>query len=119
MPQGHQYCQLHSSCSHHERTYPLSRQECHRDINTVSFIPAVATMRGLTSCQGKNATRTSILSALFQLQPPLDDLQTVKSRIPQGHQYYQLHFSCSHHERTYHLSRQECSKHINTISFSL
>src|SRR5205807_818692 len=30
MVQGHQDCHLHFSSSHHERTYPLSRQE-HQD----------------------------------------------------------------------------------------
>src|SRR5882757_9253257 len=97
MMQRHQDCQLHSSSSHHERTYSLSRQEwckgiknvsfipapatmreltfCQRQewckgIKTVSFIPAQATMRELTRCQGKNSAMASRLSASFQLQPP-------------------------------------------------
>src|SRR6267154_2369390 len=90
MPQAHQNSQLHSSCRHHERTYNLSRQECHKHIKTVSFIPASGTMRGLTCCQGKNATSTS---------------------------NSQLHSSSRHHERTYLLSRQECHKDIKTVSF--
>ena len=55
MPQVHQHSQLHSSSSHHQTTYSLSRQECPKCINTVSFIPAPATIRQLTPCPGKNA----------------------------------------------------------------
>src|SRR5258708_1461632 len=117
MPQAHQNCQLNSSCSHHERTYQLSRQECHNHIKTFSLIPATATMTGLTNCQGKNATSTSKLSASYRRQPPSEDLPSVKARMPQAHQNCQLHSSCSHHERTYLLSRQECHKHIKTVSF--
>src|SRR5205807_482634 len=117
IPQGHQDCQLHSNCSQDERTYSLSRQECHKGIKTVSFIPTAASMRGLTNCQGKNATRASRLSASFQLQPALEDLLTVEARMPQGHQDCQLHSNCSQHERTYFLSRQECHKGIKTVSF--
>src|SRR5437588_326024 len=117
MPQGHQDCQLHSNCSQHERTYFLSRQECHKGIKTVSFISTAASMRGLTVCQGKNATRASRLSASFQLQPALGDLLAVKARMPQGHQDCQLHSNCSQHERPYYLSRQECDNGIKTVSF--
>jgi hypothetical protein len=70
MPQAHQDSQLHSSSSHHERTYKLSRQGCHKHIKTVSVIPDPATMRELTSCQGKDATSTSRQSTSFQLKPP-------------------------------------------------
>src|SRR5437588_589788 len=97
MPQGHQDCQLHSNCSQHERTYSLSRQECHKGIKTVSFIPTAASMRRLTSCQGNNATRASRLSASFQLQPACEDLLTVKARMPQGHQDCQLPSTSSQH----------------------
>src|SRR5437879_7227154 len=45
-----------------------SKQEYHKHIKTVSFIPASSTIRGLTNCQGKNATSTSNQSASFQLQ---------------------------------------------------
>src|ERR1700709_60936 len=117
MPQAHQDSQLHSSSSHHERTYLLSRQGCHKHIKTDSFIPAPATMRELTDCQGKDATSTSRQSASFQLQPPWENLPTVKARMPQAHQDSQLHSSSSHHERTYRLSRQGCHKHIKTVSF--
>src|SRR6266481_4716661 len=116
MVQGHQDCQLHSSSSHHERTYQLSRQEWCKGIKTVSFISAPATMRELTRCQGKNGARASRLSASlqlqptgeltscqgrndarasrlsasFQLQPPRENLLSVKIRIVQGHQDCQL-----------------------------
>jgi hypothetical protein len=47
-----QHHQLHSSFSHHERTYFLLSQEWQEQINTISFIPlAPATMRELTPCQ--------------------------------------------------------------------
>jgi len=119
MPQEHQDCQLYSSSSHHEETYQLSSQECHKSIKTVSFIPAPATMRELTSCQAKNAPRASRMSASIQLQPPWENLPAVKPRMPQEHQDCQLHSSSSHHERTYSLSRQECHKSIKTVSFIL
>jgi len=117
MPPEHQDCQLHFSSSHHERTYILSSQECHKSIKTVSFIPAAPTIRELTSCQAKNATRASRLSASFQLQPLWKNLLSVKPRMPQEHQDCQLHSSSSHHERTYHLSSQECPKSTMTVSF--
>jgi hypothetical protein len=116
MPQAHQDSQLHSNTSHHERTYSLSRQGCHKHIKTVSFIPAPSTMRELTIYQGKDATSTSRQSAPFQLQPPQENLPTVKARMPQAHQDSQLHSSSSHHESTYHLSRQGYHKHINAVS---
>jgi hypothetical protein len=53
MPGADEYHELHSSTSHHERTYPLSSQECQEQMNTISFIPAPATTReiaGLTTC---------------------------------------------------------------------
>jgi hypothetical protein len=118
VPQGHQDSQLHPSSSHHERTYLLSRQGCHKHIKTVSFIPAPATMRELTCCQGKDATSTSRHSASFQLQPPSENLPTVRARMPQGHPDSQLHSSSSHHERTYQLSRQGCHKHSQLHSSS-
>src|SRR5258708_6617394 len=99
MRQAHQNCQLHSSSRHHERTYLLSRQKCHKHIKTVSFIPAPGTMRGLTSCQGKNATSTLKWSASFQLQASSEDLPTVDARMQQAHQNCQLHSSSRHHER--------------------
>jgi hypothetical protein len=40
------------------------------EINTISFIVTPATMRELTSCQGKNARSRSTPSGSFQLQPP-------------------------------------------------
>jgi hypothetical protein len=51
--------QLHSSSSHHERTYPLPSQECQEHIKTISFILAPATMRELTNCKVNNATSIS------------------------------------------------------------
>jgi hypothetical protein len=53
--------------SHHEKTYVLSSQECQEQMNTISFIPAPATMRELTNCQAKNARSTSgkLVLALF------------------------------------------------------
>jgi hypothetical protein len=117
MPQAHQDSQCHSRSSHHERTYLLSRQGCHQHIKTVNFIPAQATMRELTFCQGKDATSTSRQSAPLQLQPTWDNLLAVKARMPQAHQDSQLHSNTSHHERTYSLSRQGCHKHIKTVSF--
>src|ERR1700710_2780750 len=94
MPQAHQDSQLHSSSSHHDRTYKLSSQGCHKHIKTVSFIPAPATMTELTSCQAKDATSTSRQSASFQLHP-----------------------SPTPHNRTSLLSSQGCHKHIKTVSF--
>src|ERR1700712_1848824 len=117
MPGADQHHQLHSSSSHHERTYLLSSQECQEQINTISFIPAPATMRELTNCQGKNARSRSTPSASFQLQPPSENLLAVESRMPGADQHHQLHSSSSHHERTYKLSSQECQEQINTISF--
>src|ERR1700710_417156 len=117
MPGADQHHQLHSSSSHHERTYLLSSQECQEQINTISFIPAPATMRELTCCQAKNARSRSTPSASFQLQPPSENLLPVKPRMPGADQHHQLHSSSSHHERTYKLSSQECQEQINTISF--
>jgi hypothetical protein len=37
--------------------------------------------------------------------------------MPGADQHHQLHFSSSHHERTYMLSKQQCQEQINTISF--
>src|SRR5882757_3045718 len=113
----HQDCQLHCNSSQHQRTYSLSRQECHKGIKTVSFIPTPASIRGLTDYQGKNATRASRLSASFQLQSASEDLRPIKARMPQGHQDCQLHSNSSQHQRTYSLSRQECHKGIKTVSF--
>jgi hypothetical protein len=86
--QEHQDSQLHFSSTHHERTHLLSRQECHKSIKTVSFIPATATIRELTACQGKNSQRAS-----------------------------QLHSSSSHNQRIYLLSRQDSHKSIKTVRF--
>jgi hypothetical protein len=61
--------QLLSSSSHYGRTYKLSSQES-QEQKTISFIPAPATMRQLTNCQGKNARSRCRSSASFQLQPP-------------------------------------------------
>jgi hypothetical protein len=119
MPQGHEDYQLHSNSSQHERTYNLLRQECQKGIKIVSFIPTPASMRGLTSCQGRNATIVSRLSASLQLQPASEDLLSIKTRMPQGHQDYQLHSNSSQHEMTYWLYRQECHKGMKTISFIL
>jgi hypothetical protein len=117
MPGADQHHQLHSSSSHHKRTYSLSSQECKEQINTISFIPAPATTRELTLCEGKNARSRSTPSASFQLQPPQENLLSVKARMPGADQYHQLHSSSSHHERTYLLSSQECQEQIATISF--
>jgi hypothetical protein len=145
MPGADQHHQLHSSSSHHERTYILSSQECEEQIMTISFIPAPATMSQLTSCQAKNARSTSTPSASCKLQPSRENYQlsrqsgsqeqinTIsfipapattrnltcceKPRIPRADEHYQLHSSTSQHERTYILSSQECQQQINTISF--
>jgi hypothetical protein len=117
MPGADQHHQLHSSSSHHERTYPLSHQECQEQINTIRFIPAPATMGELTLCQAKNARGRSTPSASFQLQPPRENLLPVKARMPGADKHHQLHCSSSHHERTYILSSQECQKQISTTSF--
>jgi len=69
MPKEHPGCQIHSSSRHHESTYILWNQKCHKSIKAVRIIPAPATMRELTSCQAKNAPRASRLSDSFQLQP--------------------------------------------------
>jgi hypothetical protein len=117
MPGAGQHHQVHSSSSHQERTYQLSSQECQEQINTISCIPAPATMRELTNCQAKNARSKSTPSASFQLQPPGENLRPVKPRMPGADQHHQLHSSSSHHERAYLLSSQECQEQINTISF--
>jgi hypothetical protein len=119
MPGADQDHQLHSSSSNHERTYLLSSQECQEEIKTISFIPAPATMRELTSCQAKNARSRSRPSASFQLQPPGENLLPVKPRMPGADQGHQLHSSSTHHERTYVLSSHECQEQIKTISFIL
>src|ERR1700709_825145 len=75
-----------------------------------------STMRELTCCQAKNARSRSTPSASFQLQPPSENLPTVKPRMPGADQHHQLHSSSSHHERTYFLSSQGCQEQINTIS---
>jgi YHS domain-containing protein len=90
MPGADQDHELQSSSSHHERTYFLSSQECQKQIKTMSFIPAPATMRELTSCQAK---------------------------MPGADQDNQLQSSSSHHESTYFLSSQECQEQIKTMSF--
>jgi hypothetical protein len=91
-----------------------------QSIKTISFIQAPSTMRKLTLCQGKNATRASQLSASFCLQPSWKNLLSVKVRMPDEHQDCQLHSSFSYHQTTYcFLSRQECHKSITTLSFIL
>jgi hypothetical protein len=117
MPGANQDHQLHSNSSHHERTYSLSSQECQKQIKTISFISASATMRELTNCEAKNARSRSRPSASFQLQPPCENLLAVKPRMPGADQDHQLLSSSSHHERTYSLSSQECQEQIKTISF--
>ena len=82
-----------------------------KSIKTISFTIAPATIRELASCQAKR------LSASLQLQPPSENLLSVKPRIPQEHQDCQLHYSSSNHERTYRLSSQQCPKRIKTVSF--
>src|ERR1700710_183923 len=72
MPGADQHHQVHSSSSHHERTYSLSSQECQEQINTISFIPAPATMRELTNCQAKNGRRISVHDV------PIPNFATVK-----------------------------------------
>jgi hypothetical protein len=115
MPQAHQDSQVHSSSSHHDRTYILSSQECQKQIETVRFIPAPASMIELTLCQAKDATSTSRQSASFQLHPPPQNLPPVKPRMSQAHPNSQVHSSSSHHDRTYILSSQGCHKHIKTV----
>jgi hypothetical protein len=70
MPGGDQHHQLHCSSSHHERPYSLTSQECQEQVNTISIIPAPATMRELTDCQAKNPRSRSTPSASFQHHPP-------------------------------------------------
>jgi hypothetical protein len=115
--QSDQHHELHSSSSHQERTYELSSPECQEQINTMSFIPAPATMRELTNCQAKNARSRSTPRASMQLQSPGENLPTVKPKMPGADQHHELHSSSSHHERTYSLSSQECQEQINTMSF--
>jgi hypothetical protein len=117
MPGADQDHQLDCSSSHHERTYSLSSQECQKQIKTISFIAASATMRELTNCQGKNARSRSRPSASFQLQPPSENLLPVKPRMPGADQDHQLLSSSSHHERTDFLSSQECQEQVKIISF--
>jgi hypothetical protein len=117
MPGTDQHHQVHSSSSHHGRTYSLSSQECQEQINTISFIQAPATMRELTLYYAKNARSRSTPSASFELQPPQENSLSVKPRMPGGDQHHQLHSSSSHQERTYILSSQECQEQINTIRF--
>ena len=117
MTQEHQDCQLPSSSSQHQRTYRLSSQEYPKSIKTVSFIPALASIRKLTGCQAKNTPRVSRLSASSQLQLASENLLSVKPRIPQEHQDCQLYSSSIHHDRTYILPSQEFPKTIKTISF--
>src|SRR5437588_136264 len=117
MPQRHQDCQLHSSnSSQHQYPNIIAKQKNHKSNKTTSFTNPNS-MKGHTFCQDKNATEALRLSASFiQLQPASVDLPPVKARIPQGHQDCQFHNS-RQHERTYHLSRQECHKGIKTVSF--
>jgi hypothetical protein len=115
MPGADQDQKLHSSSSHHERTYSLSIQECQQQIKTINFIPAPATIRELTRCQAKNAKSRSRPSASFQLQPPGENLLAVKPRMPGADQDHQIHSSSSHHERTYSLSSQAFQEQIKTI----
>jgi hypothetical protein len=103
MPEADQDHQLHSSSSHHERTYQLSSHECQGQINTISYIPAQATMKELTNCQAMNTRSRSAPSASFQLQPPWENLLAVKPRMPGADQHHELHSSSSHYERTYSL----------------
>jgi hypothetical protein len=70
MPGAAQHHQLHSSSSHKERTDLLSSQQWQKQINTISIIPAPASMRELTNCQAKNARSRSTPSVSTQLQPP-------------------------------------------------
>jgi hypothetical protein len=113
MPGVHQHHQFHSSTSHYERTYKLSSQEYQEQINTISFNPAPATIRELTCCHTNNARSRSIPSASFHLQPPWENIPTVKPRMPGANQ---LHSTSSHHERIYKLSSQECQEQITIIS---
>jgi len=109
MPQEHQDCEIHSSSSQRERTYFLSSKECPKSIKDVKFITAPPTIRELTFCQGKNATRASLLSDSFQLQSPWENWRSsIKARMPQEHQGCQIHSSFSHNEITYKLWSQEC-----------
>jgi hypothetical protein len=117
MPGTDQHHQLHSSSSHLERTYVLSSQKCQEQINTIGFSPAPATMRELTSCEVKDARSRSTQSTSVQLQPPGENLLSVKPRMPGADQHHQVHSSSSHHERTYLLSSHECQEQINTIRF--
>jgi hypothetical protein len=116
MPGADQDHELHSSSSHHRRTYSLSSQECQEQIKNMSFIPAPATTRELTRCQAKNARSRSKPSTLFQLQPPGENLLAVKATMPGPDQDHEHHSSSSHHERTYQLSNQECQEQIKTMN---
>jgi hypothetical protein len=108
MPQAHQDGQLHSSSSHHNRTYPLSSPGCHKHIKTVSFIPAPATMTELTVCQTKDyqAHQDSQLhsssSHHCEMAYPLPSQEYV------ANQNHQLHFTFNNYAETYLLSSQEC-----------
>jgi hypothetical protein len=73
--------------------------------------------RALTNCQAKNGRSRSTTSASFQLQPLQDNLLPVKPRIPGADQHHQLHYSSSHHERTYQLISHKYQEQINPISF--
>jgi hypothetical protein len=107
MPQAHQDSQLHSSSSHHDRTYLLSSQGCHKHIKTVSFIPAPATMTELTHCQGmdyqayQDSQLNSSSSYHCEMAYPLPSQEYVAD------QKYQLHFTFSNYTETCLLSSQE------------
>jgi hypothetical protein len=100
-----------------EDTQLTVEQECQEQINFINFILIPAIMRELTFCQAKNARSRSRPSASFHDQQPWENLPTAKPRMPGAHQDHQLHFSFSHHERTYSLSSKECQEQIKTISF--
>jgi hypothetical protein len=63
MPEGNQDSQLHSSSSHHERTYMLSSHACRKHSKTVSFNPTpVTTVRCLTHWHARNMWHIKTIS---------------------------------------------------------
>jgi hypothetical protein len=119
MPQAHQDNQVHSCSSHHDRTYILLSQGCHKHINTIRFNPAPATMTELTLCQAKDTTSTSRQSGSFQLQPPRQNLPSVKPRMPQAHQDSQVHSSSRMTELTSCHAKDATSRSRQSASFQL
>jgi hypothetical protein len=107
MPQAHQDSQLKSISIQHDRSYLLSRQGCHKHLNTVSFIshhsdrtyklsshkcqkhiktafsfiPASDTMAELTNCQAKNMWHINTISFI---PPPAAIQQPTSCHVGQN-----------------------------------